>query len=162
MGRRAAPGAKAAVLQAQAPRSLMVHASSSEGSPLITGVRMMATKGKDKKELKKKSTFEKIIEENDPTELPPDVQYLGQQKLDDEDDFEDDEDDEDAVLNPQQWAEKFEREVATWDGEDDEGSDEDYEEFEDDEDGNEAASLRDVEDDRLYIVRALTIANVVV
>ncbi|RLN95541.1 hypothetical protein BBJ28_00005460 [Nothophytophthora sp. Chile5] len=192
MGRRAAPGAKAAVLQAQAPRSLMVHAIGSEVSPLAAGVRMMTTKGKDKDkdkkgegseitrvegvaQLKKKSTFEKVVEGDDPTELPPDVQYLGQQELDSEgdfeeleleegeDDFENDEDDKDAVLNPQQWAEKFEREVATWDGEDDEDFDEDYEEFEDDDDadGNEA-SPRTVEDDRLYIVRVLTTAAVVV
>ncbi|KAG6973248.1 hypothetical protein JG688_00003630 [Phytophthora aleatoria] len=144
---RAAPSAKTTVLRAQTPRSLAAH---NGVSPLIGSVRSLATKGKDdgKKEFKKKSTFEKVEEAEDPTELPDEVKYLSQE-LDEKDlqfteelDFDDDDEDEgDAELSPAEWAKKFEREVAEWDQE--EG---DY-----DEDGVINPSPVGVEDDRLYV-----------
>lgn len=89
-----------------------------------------------------------FAEEEDLTEIPPEVQYLGAQELpvteeDDEDeefeldleddDDDDDDDDEEFDGTPEEWAAQFEREVAEWDGEDGEG---------------ESA---DLEDDRLYV-----------
>ncbi|KAI9983382.1 hypothetical protein PInf_007402 [Phytophthora infestans] len=144
---RAVPSAKTAVLRAQIPRSLATH---NDTSLLIGSVRSLSSKGKDddKKEFKKKSTFDKFEEDNDLTEVPEEVKYLSQQ-LDEKDlqfseelDFDDDdEDDEDAALSPAEWAEKFERDVAEWDQE--EG---DY-----DEDSLANVSAEGVEDDRLYV-----------
>ncbi|KAG2765759.1 hypothetical protein PC129_g3919 [Phytophthora cactorum] len=144
---RAAPSAKTTVLRAQIPRSLAAH---NGVSPLICSVRSLATKGSDdgKKEFKKKSTFEKVEEAEDPTELPDEVKYLSQEldeknlQFTEELDFDDDDEDEgDAELSPAEWAKKFEREVAEWDQE--EG---DY-----DEDGVANPSPVGVEDDRLYV-----------
>ncbi|KAF1774531.1 Ribosomal protein S18 [Phytophthora cactorum] len=99
-------------------------------------------------EFKKKSTFEKVEEAEDPTELPDEVKYLSQEldeknlQFTEELDFDDDDEDEgDAELSPAEWAKKFEREVAEWDQE--EG---DY-----DEDGVANPSPVGVEDDRLYV-----------
>ncbi|KAG1709533.1 hypothetical protein DVH05_020183 [Phytophthora capsici] len=140
LGRRAGPGAKT-VLRAQIPRSLAVH---NELSTVVGGVRSLSTKGKDegKKEFKKKSTFDKVEENDDLLEVPEEIQYLSQQLDEKELEDVDDEDDEDAELSPAEWAEKFEREVAEWDQE--EG---DY----DDEEALANGVRSDVEDDRLYV-----------
>ncbi|ETO71294.1 ribosomal protein S18 [Phytophthora nicotianae P1976] len=144
---RVTPSAKTVVLRAQIPRSL---AARNDASSLIGGVRSLSTKNKDdgKKEFKKKSTFDKVEEDEDLTDLPEEVKYLSKQ-LDEKDlqfteeiDIDDeDEDDEDAELSPAEWAEKFEREVAEWD----------QEEGEYDEDSVANASSTNVEDDRLYV-----------
>ncbi|ETI42671.1 ribosomal protein S18, variant [Phytophthora nicotianae P10297] len=144
---RVTPSAKTVVLRAQISRSL---AARNDASPLIGGVRSLSTKSKDdgKKEFKKKSTFHKVEEDEDLTDLPEEVKYLSKQ-LDEKDlqfteeiDIDDeDEDDEDAELSPAEWAEKFEREVAEWD----------QEEGEYDEDSVANASSTNVEDDRLYV-----------
>ncbi|KAG2527054.1 hypothetical protein JM16_002887 [Phytophthora kernoviae] len=142
LGRRAGPGAKTAVLRAQVPRSLV--AQSLDGS---IGIRMMSTKDNDKdnKEFKKTSMADKFDDSEDLTELPEEVKYLSQQLDDDSEEFEgDDEDeDEDEGLSPQDWAKKFEREVAEWDQE--EG------EFDDVEGVDATGVPSDVEDDRLYV-----------
>ncbi|KAG7397855.1 hypothetical protein PHYBOEH_012046 [Phytophthora boehmeriae] len=137
LGRRAGPGAKNAILRAQVPRALVAQSFD---------VRMMSTKDndKDKKEFKKKSMADKFEDEEDVTELPEEVKYLSQQLDEDfaEDDEDLDEDDEeDEALSPQEWATKFEREVAEWDQE--EGA------FEGE--GAAAGAPSDVEDDRLYV-----------
>ncbi|KAG6621403.1 ribosomal protein S18 [Phytophthora cinnamomi] len=152
LGRRAGPGAKSAVLRAQLPRSMAMY---NDSLSAIGCVRSLSTKGKDdgKKEFKKKSTFDKVEADEDPTDLPDEVKYLSQQldeedlkfaeEIDDGDD--DDDDDEDAELSPAEWAKKFEREVAEWDQEENDG---DY----DDEEGVALGGHSgDVDDDRLYV-----------
>ncbi|GMF64787.1 unnamed protein product [Phytophthora lilii] len=101
--------------------------------------------------LAQKSTFDKVEDDEDLTEIPEEVKYLSQQldekdlKFAEEADFgEDEEDDEDAELSPAEWAKKFEREVAEWDQE---GA-----AHYDDEDGELVDGVpSDVEDDRLYV-----------
>ncbi|KAE9349312.1 hypothetical protein PF008_g6963 [Phytophthora fragariae] len=152
LGRRAGPGAKSAVLRAQLPRSLTVQ---NDALSVIGGARSMATKGKDdgKKEFKKKSMFDKVEDDDvDLTELPEEVKYLSQ-KFDENDlkfagefeDFDEDEDDEDAELSPSEWAKKFEREVAEWDQEAEDGD------YDDEEDVDLGDYTGEVEDDRLYV-----------
>ena len=100
-------------------------------------------------EFKKKSTFDKVVvEDEDLTELPDEIKYLSQE-LDEEirtvvegDDEEDEDEEEDADLNPTEWARKFEREVAEWDQE---------ERGHDEEDVGHASEATVVEDDRLYV-----------
>ncbi|TDH72164.1 hypothetical protein CCR75_001009 [Bremia lactucae] len=147
LGRRIGPNVKVAIKQTQTSATLSV---STTVSPLLSGVRSLATKGKDggKKEFKKKSTFDKVESVDDITELPEEVKYLSRQL--DENDFlytekieldDDDDDEEDTDLNPTEWAKNFEREVAQWD----------QEAHDSDEDGELFDLPSDVEDDRLYV-----------
>ncbi|KAL7682859.1 putative ribosomal protein S18 [Plasmopara halstedii] len=149
LGRRSKGSAKAALLSAQIPRYWTVC---TDVSPQIGNVRLMVTKKKNdgKKEFKKKSTFDKVEFDEDPTELPEEVKYLSKE-LDEEkiglpnelrwDEVEEDEDVEDAELSPSEWAKKFERDVAMWDQEE-----QGY-----DEDSMANVSPSNVEDDRLYV-----------
>ncbi|KAL4118447.1 hypothetical protein PRIC2_010772 [Phytophthora ramorum] len=144
LGRRS--NAQAAVLRVQIPSTLSVNSH-------VLGVRSLSSKGKDEGK-KKKSTFDKVEADEDPTELPDEVKYLSQQlddkelkfaevDLDDDNDNnddDDDDDDDDDEISPAEWAKKFEREVAEWDQED---------EGEDYVDMGEVPS--EVEDDRLYV-----------
>jgi hypothetical protein len=97
-------------------------------------------------EFKKKSTFDKVQDDDDLLELPEEVKYLSQQvdesdlKFIEELDEEDDDDDDDE-LSPSEWAKKFEREVAEWDQEEGDYVDED----------GVVVPDGPVEDDRLYV-----------
>lgn len=165
-GRRVEPSA---IRAAQAPRSWAVC---TDVSFQIGSVRSLASRGKKdgKKEFKKKSTFDKVVEEEDPTEISEEVKYLSKQleedtmffskelefedddvdedEGEDEDEDEDDEvedededEDKDVQLSSAEWARKFEREVAEWDQEE-RGYDED----------SEVDDMSPhVEDDRLYV-----------
>lgn len=114
-------------------------------------------KGKGKKPLGKKPLGKKFEgeEDADATAIPPEVQFLSKE-LDaeydadefvadevvpgDEDELEDVDDElDDPALTPEEWAARFEREVAEWDGDEDE-------------EGELAAGEQgEIEDDRLYI-----------
>ncbi|KAF1323032.1 Protein phosphatase 2a regulatory b subunit, partial [Globisporangium splendens] len=104
--------------------------------------------------LEKKSLHDKFDEDPDVTEIPAEVQYLSEEELkaldeeefdeddivvvdsDDEFDEDEDEDEDEEGMSVEEWAEKFEREVAEWDQEDGEGG---------------AVEAGELEDDRLYI-----------
>ncbi|CAH0487307.1 unnamed protein product [Peronospora farinosa] len=149
-GRRAGPSVRNAVLQALIPCSLAVP---NDSLLVIGGVRWITIKGKDdgKKQFKKKSTFEKVEEIDDPTELSDEIKYLSQELADDKlkvmeelEEEEDEEDEEDAELSPADWAKKFEHDVAEWDQEEED-------DYYDEENGAKASVSLDVEDDRLYV-----------
>lgn len=149
----ATPLQRAVAAQTQAHPLLAVRLLSTTGPSSGAGVGAGKGKGKDKKPLRKK--FEDA-EDVDAAEIPAEVQFLAKELDDDAYDDEDfaadevvpgEEDDElddeldDPALTPEEWAARFEREVAEWDADEDE---EDAGEDEDDETG-------EVEDDRLYI-----------
>ncbi|GMF44329.1 unnamed protein product [Phytophthora fragariaefolia] len=90
----------------------------------------------------KKSTFDKVEQDEDLAELPEEVKYLSQQLDEQLKEDADDDEDEDAELSPAEWAKKFEREVAEWDQE--EAAD--YDDYD-----GALAGVAEVEDDRLYV-----------
>lgn len=155
----ATPLQRAVAAQAQAHPLLAVRLLSTAGSSSGAGAGKGKGKDKDKKLLHKK--FEDA-EDADATDIPAEVQFLAKE-LDadstaeyDDDDFVADEvmpgeevdvddlDDEldDPALTPEEWAARFEREVAEWDADEDD---------EDGLEGEEGGEEGEVEDDRLYI-----------
>lgn len=111
--------------------------------------------------LDKPSLHDKFDEDPDITAIPAEVQYLNEEELkvlqseedeyDDADfvpeelvdvaDLEDEDDEDDEDISAEEWAENFERDVAEWDGE------------EDDDAVAASGEAGELEDDRLYIVR---------
>ncbi|GAB9473806.1 hypothetical protein Gpo141_00010953 [Globisporangium polare] len=147
---------KSVVMRASAQQALLLSGRDQQHSAAIAHVRMFSSK-KDKKGVDKRSLSDKFDEDPDITAIPAEVQYLSEEELkalkeeeeeeyDDEDfvaeelavedDEEDVDEDEDDEVSAEEWAENFEREVAEWDQEDEEGG---------------AVEAGDLEDDRLYI-----------